>query len=86
MISCPDALFFRIKFQATYLGINLTETATGDTQNQRSCKKNSVAYNCEVGKNSTKMRYDNSGMLNRTKKVKRQQGMMSKLEENYLKA
>jgi len=33
MIACPDALFYRIKFLSTYLGIKLIESVTGDLEN-----------------------------------------------------
>ena len=57
MIACPDALFFRIKFISSYLGINLLEGKTGDLENQRNCKQNSYIFNCEVGGTYTKKRF-----------------------------
>jgi len=50
MISCPDALWHRLKFISLYLGFDLTEISTGHGENQRSCKRNSTMYVCQIGK------------------------------------
>jgi len=66
MIACPDALWYRLKILGINLGINLIENMTGSSENQSCNKKNSVIYYCDIGKNTTKLRYEMSGMSNIT--------------------